>query len=112
MFSPKSAVNKAPTTSSILAKINSYPNLFPQAPNRKGNVSKMPPNPSSARMGTVGVTNVSANKISVSQPKGNQGAPKSNGVVHGVCGYPVSVSKPKDSYGRNDAYLKGSSYLK
>lgn len=92
--------------------INHVPTLMAQAPNRKGNVSKMPPNPGSARMATVGATNVSANKVSVSQPKGNQGAPKANGVVHGVCGCPVSVSRPKNSYGANDGYRKGSSYLK
>ena len=81
--------------------------LYTQAPNRKGNVSQMPPKDG------VGVTAMTgSNKRGVAQPSGSQGAPKATGVVHGVCKCPVQVSKPKDSYGKNDSYLKGSSFLK
>ena len=87
---------------------NKAPTQMAQAPNRKGNVSKSQPDPKHAS----GVTSVTgSNKRSVSQPKGTQGAPKATGVVHGVCGCPVSVSRPKDAYGPNDSY-RNSSYLK
>ena len=88
---------------------NSAPTQMAQAPNKKGNVSKTQPDPKHSS----GVTSVTgSNKRGLAQPKGAQGAPKGTGVIHGVCGCPVSVSKPKDSYGKNDAYLKNSSYLK
>ena len=108
-YSPKSAINKAPTTSAILAKINSYPNLEKQAPNRNGNVSTNQPDYTN----TKGVTAVTgSNKRGLSQPKGAQGAPKASGTVHAGCHCPVSVVRPKDNYGPNDSYLNGSSYKK
>jgi hypothetical protein len=79
-YAPKYVPNKAPTTAAILAKMNSYPTQEAQAPNRKGNISKMMPDANSGRMATVGATNASSNKIRVTQPKGTQGAPKSSGV--------------------------------
>jgi len=82
------------------------PSLMAQAPNRVGNISKMTPD------GNKGVTTITGSNVrGVSQPKGAQGAPKASGIVHGVCGCPVSVSKPKASYGANDSY-RNSSYLK
>ena len=87
---------------------NSAPTQMAQMPNKKGNVSKTQPDPTN----TKGVTAVTcSNKRQVSQPKGAQGAPKASGTVHGVCGCPVSVSRPKDNYGPNDGY-RNSSYIK
>jgi hypothetical protein len=69
------------------------PTLMAQAPNRKGNISNMPPKDG------VGVTSITgSNKLGVSQPKGNQGTPAHNGVVHGVCKCPVQVSQPPKKY--------------
>jgi hypothetical protein len=85
---------------------NKAPTQMAQMPNRKGNVAKHTPK------GNTGVTaNTGLNKRQVSQPSGAQGAPKAGGTVHGTCSCPLSVSKPKSSYGANDGY-RNSSYLK
>ena len=83
-----------------------------QAPNRKGNHSDKPP-VGTGRMNTVGVTNVTANTINISQPKGAQGAPKSSGNVNNARPDKVLVSVAKDrSSQKNDGYRAGSSFLK
>lgn len=85
------------------------PTLMAQAPNRKGNTSKTVPH--GHNKGVTAITG--ANKRQVSQPAGAQGAPKSGGNCYpsSSCG-PVSVSKPKESYGNNDSYRNGSNYKK
>lgn len=83
--------------------------LYAQAPNRKGNVSKMTPKHSG------GVTDVTAAKHGTDTPKGNQGAPKASGNVYPV-GNKVSVSTPKayNTKTTNDGYIgrDGKSWLK
>ena len=73
---------------------------FAQAPNRKGNVSKMTPS------NNTGVTAVTGPSHGVSGPKGQQGAPKAGGSITGRH-QKVSVSTPKcyDKTPRNDAYM-------
>lgn len=86
---------------------NKAPTQMAQMPNRKGNVGKHTPK------GNTGVTAVTgSNKSGLMQPKGAQGAPKAGGNVHGACSCPVSVSRPKSSYGANDSYRAGSGYNK
>jgi hypothetical protein len=86
--------------------LNKVPTQEAQAPNRKGNISKMPPQAGGARMATVGATNVSANTIRVAQPSGAQGAPKATGTVHGGNGKcEVKLSRPEGKYATNDGYL-------
>tara|TARA_R110000868_G_scaffold82690_5_gene233404 strand:+ start:1334 stop:1615 length:282 start_codon:yes stop_codon:yes gene_type:complete len=87
---------------------NKAPTQMAQAPNKKGNVSKTQPDPKHSS----GVTAVTgSNKRGLNQPKGAQGAPKGTGVVHAGCHCPVSVMRPKDTYGSNDSY-RNSSYTK
>lgn len=88
---------------------NSAPTQMAQMPNRKGNVSKTLPDPTNSK----GVTAVTGkNTRSVSQPSGNQGAPKATGKPHPGCCGPVNVSRPAAaSYGANDSY-RNSSYKK
>jgi len=87
---------------------NSAPTQMAQMVNRKGNVSKSQPDPKHAS-GVTAVTGL--NKRSVAQPKGAQGPAKATGTVHAGCHCPVSVSRPKDTYGPNDSY-RNSSYTK
>ena len=76
---------------------NKAPTLMAQMPNRVGNISKMPPK------GNTGVTAVTNTKHGVAQPKGEQGAAKATGSITGRH-QPVTVSRPKESYGANDGY--------
>ena len=88
---------------------NSAPTQMAQMPNKKGNSSKTQPNPKH----NSGVTAVTGgNKRGLDQPKGSQGAAKATGVIHAGCHCPVSVSRPKDTYGPNDSYRNGSAYNK
>lgn len=81
--------------------------LYAQAPNRKGNISKMPPK------NNVGVTAVTGPKHGTATPKGNQGAPKAGGDVNCAYDQKVSVSTPKpyNTKTTNDGY-RSSSFLK
>ena len=83
---------------------NKAPTLMAQAPNRKGNVSKMPPKDN------VGVTAVTRSGGGLSQPAGHQGAPKA-GANPLAGGQKVAVSRPKADYCNNDGY-RSSSFLK
>jgi len=78
---------------------NKAPTLMAQMPNRVGNISKKPP------QSNVGVTAQTNIKHGVAQPKGSQGAATATGNIHGSNKQPVLVSRPKESYGCNDAYL-------
>jgi len=80
---------------------NKAPTLMVQMPNRVGNISKMPPK------GNTGVTAVTNTKHGVAQPKGAQSAPKAGGSITGIH-QPVSVSRPKESYGSNSGYMDKS----
>lgn len=82
--------------------------LYAQAPNRKGNISKM----EAKHFGVAGGTRL------LSTPAGSQGAQKApdasaNNNISGRK-QPVMLSKPKGYDGaiHNDGYLKNSSYLK
>ena len=111
---------KCPTSSKEINKlVNKIPELFTQAPNRKGNQSMKPANSFGGRMSTGGVTNTSPNTVMVSQPKGAQGAPKvgkpmynTSNLVGGNKANAQPIDRPKASYGPNDSYRNGSSYLK
>jgi len=93
----------------IMNKVIERPALYPQAPNRYGNQSKLIPDANGGRKATVGATNTRTDKVMVSQPKGNQGAPASSGMPvpkphpNGTrCGTtnagPVMVSTPPKKY--------------
>ena len=77
--------------------------LYAQAPNRKGNISKLSPSHSK------GVTAVTGPAHGTATPKGNQGAPKAGGNVFPV-GNKMSVSTPKcyDKTPVNDGYMSKS----
>jgi len=88
---------------------------FAQAPNRKGNISKMPPN------SNTGVTAMCGPKHGTATPKGNQGAPayaratdNTNAGATGGRKQKVMVSTHADYCGHimNDGYMKNSSYTK
>lgn len=79
---------------------NKAPTLMAQAPNRKGNMSKH-------TAGSGGVTAVTGTKHGVAMPAGNQGAPKAGGSITGIH-QKVQVSRPKEAYVCNDAYMSKS----
>ncbi len=82
--------------------------LYAQAPNRKGNVSKMPP----AHKAVTGGTSKLATPKGA---QGNQKAPDAHGHDNqAAMKQPVKLSTPKPYCGHieNDGYLKNSSYLK
>jgi hypothetical protein len=96
---------------------NKAPTLMAQAPNRKGNMSKVD---ASHYKGVTAVTNP---KGGLNQPSGNQGAPKfacaTDKTESGATGgrkQSVLVSKPKPYDGKihNDGYLNSdrTNYLK
>ena len=72
-----------------------------QMPNKVGNQSKHTP------VSNTGVTAITGTKHGVAQPKGAQGAFKANGSITGIH-QKVTVSRPKESYGRNDGYMDKS----
>jgi hypothetical protein len=87
--------------------------LYTQAPNRKGNASVREPSHDK------GVTAQVNTKHGLAQPKGSQGAPSyaratDNTKAGATAGrkQAVMVSRPCAEYGKNDAYMAGSSYLK
>ena len=93
----------------IMNKVIERPALYPQAPNRKGNQSKIIPDANGGRMGTTGATNQRSDKINLSQPKGAQGAPSASGMpipkphpdgCRTGCtnAGPVKVSQPEKKY--------------
>jgi hypothetical protein len=84
---------------------------YAQAPNRKGNISKMTPN---SNTGVTAITNV---KHGVATPKGNQGAPdytrqspNTNAGATGGRHQKVMVSTHADYCGtiKNDGYMDKS----
>ena len=96
---------------------NKAPTLMAQAPNRKGNIDRIK---ASHYCGVTGVTNP---KGGLSQPSGNQGAPKfaratDNTAAGATAGIKQAVllSKPKPYDGKihNDGYLNSdrTNYLK
>jgi hypothetical protein len=97
---------------------NKAPTLMAQAPNRKGNIGRM------MASHTTGVTAVTRPQGSLSQPSGNQGAPKfaratdntASGATAGR-GQKVMVAKAKQLYDgncHNDGYMNAdrTNYLK
>jgi hypothetical protein len=96
---------------------NKAPTLMAQAPNRKGNIGKLSPSH------TTGVTAVTRPQGSLSQPPGNQGAPKfaraTDNTMSGATagrGQKVMVAKAKQLYDgncHNDGYMSDrTNYLK
>ena len=97
---------------------NTAPTLMAQAPNRQGNIGRV------MASHTTGVTAVTRPQGSLSQPPGNQGAPKcmkatantNVGVTSGI-GQKVMVAKAKQLYDgncHNDGYMNAdrTNYLK
>jgi len=86
---------------------NSAPGTQAQMPNRKGNISKKPP------QSNVGVTAITKPQGGLSQPKGAQGCVYGNGNI-ATRNQKVMVSRPADKYGNNDGYKNSdrNNYLK
>ena len=112
---------KPPTSSNDIKKmVNKVPSLFTQAPNRNGNKSMKPANSFGGRQNTGGVTNPLPNTApKISQPKGSQGMPDVGKPIYNtsnLCGgnkcNAMPIDRPKFSYGNNDGYRAGSSFLK
>ena len=90
---------------------NCAPTLMPQAPNRKGNISKDP-----AKL-TGGVTAITNPKGSVAYAPGKMGVATHNGNPTGGRGQKVMVAKAKQLYDgmcHNDGYMNAdrTNYLK
>jgi len=90
---------------------NSAPKMMPQAPNRKGNISKDP-----AKL-TGGVTAITNPKGSVAYAPGKMGVATHNGNPTGGRGQKVMVAKAKQLYDgmcHNDGYMNAdrTNYLK
>ena len=89
---------------------NSAPKMMPQAPNRKGNISKKPP------INNVGVTAVTNPNGSIAYALGKMGVATHNGNPTGGRGQKVMVSMPKpySCYTENDGYMNSdrTNYLK
>ena len=90
---------------------NSAPKMMPQAPNRKGNISKKPP------INNLGVTAVTNPKGSIAYAPGKMGVATHNGNPIAGRGQKVMVAKAKQLYDgmcHNDGYMNAdrTNYLK
>lgn len=90
---------------------NSAPKMMPQAPNRKGNISK-----DTAKL-TGGVTAITNKNGSVAYAPGKMGVASHNGNPTGGRGQKVMVAKAKQLYDgncHNDGYMNSdrTNYLK